>query len=323
MVESSVSDAQACARSGPLFIVINSGSGKTGADERLEILTQVFQSAGRTFEFLPVEDPMRIADIAEQAVQKAKAQRGVVVAAGGDGTLNAVAQAVLGSGCPYGVLPQGTFNFFGRTHGVPQDIEAAAKALLRACVEPAQAGTVNGRIFLVNGSLGLYPRLLEDREAYKQQLGRSRWVALISGLSTLMREHRRLDLVIESGGQTRNVRTPTLFVGNNALQFQRIGMEDAAAALERGELAAIALRRIGTLSMLGLALRGLLGRLGDAENLISFTFRRLTVHARRQRVMKVATDGEIHHLSMPLVFEVAPEPLLLLVPCEEDRVKAE
>jgi hypothetical protein len=39
--------------------------------------------------------------------------------------------------------------------------------------------------------------------------------------------------------------------------------------------------------------------------------------------MKVATDGEILLLKTPLVFEVAREPLMLLVPCEADRVKVE
>jgi len=310
------------AESGPLFVVLNAGSGKAGADERVETLTRVFAEAGREVEFMPIDTPKDIEKMAAEAVKRAKARKGVVVAAGGDGTLNAVAQAVLGSGCPYGVLPQGTFNYFGRANGIPQDIEGAAKALLRACVEPVQVGTVNGHIFLVNGSLGLYPRLLEDREAYKQQLGRSRWVALVSGLSTLMHEHRRLDLVIESGGKTQHLRTPTLFVGNNVLQFERIGMEGAAAALGRGELAAIAVREMGALPMVGLAFRGLLGRLGEAENLTTFTFRRLTVKARRRKMMKVATDGEILRLKMPLVFEVAPEPLMLLVPCEEDWVKA-
>ncbi|WP_029891414.1 diacylglycerol/lipid kinase family protein [Polycyclovorans algicola] len=320
MHQSVSSAAQQAARSGPLFVVLNGGSGRGGADERVEVLSRVFEAAGRTFEFLPVSSPDHISAVATKAVRRAKAEKGVVVAAGGDGTLNAVAQAVLGSGCPYGVLPQGTFNYFGRAHGISQDIEVAAEALLRASVEPVQVGVVNGRVFLVNGSLGLYPRLLEDREAYKQQLGRSRWVALFSGLKTLMHEHRRLDLLIENGGDKQRLRTATLFVGNNALQFERLGMDAAAEALGRGELAAVALRPIGTLPMLGLALRGVLGQLGEAENLTRFTFRRLSVKTRRPRMMKVATDGEIYRLKTPLVFEVASDPLLLLVPCEADRV---
>src|SRR5690606_5711313 len=100
---------------------------------------------------------------------------------------------------------------------------------------------------------------LEDREAYKRQLGRSRWVAAVAGMATLLRGYRQLDLTIEAGGQTRQLRTPTLFVGNNALQFARIGLDAAADALDRGALAAVAVQPTGTAALLGLALRGALG----------------------------------------------------------------
>ena len=84
---------QRAAQSGPLIVVLNAGSGKTGADERTETLTRVFAAAGREAEFLPIDTPERIGAIAAQAVKRAKAVKGVVVAAGGDGTLNAFATA--------------------------------------------------------------------------------------------------------------------------------------------------------------------------------------------------------------------------------------
>ena len=173
----------------------------------------------------------------------------MVVAAGGDGTLNAVAQAVLGSGCAYGVLPQGTFNYFSRTHGIPSDTAQAMQVLLHARAQPAQVGLVNGRVFLVNASLGLYPKLLEDREGWKQQFGRSRLVAFGAGLATLLRGYRSLRLRIEVQGQARNVRTPTLFVGNNALQMEQLGFP-LAKDIDGGALAAIMLRPVSRLSML-------------------------------------------------------------------------
>ena len=135
-------------------------------------------AAGRTLQLLEVRQPGQLQALARQAVQAAQADGGVVVAVGGDGTLNAVAQAVLGSGCAFGVLPQGTFNYFSRTHGIPSDTGEALRVLLTDQPQPVQVGLVNGRVFLVNASLGLYPRLLHDREAWKQQLGRHRLVAL-------------------------------------------------------------------------------------------------------------------------------------------------
>ena len=166
--------AKKAASHGPLFVVLNSASGHNDTNEARQVLAEVFSSAGRACEFLQFDNPADIADVCAKAVRLATDQGGVVVAAGGDGTINAVAAAVLRSGCPFGVLPQGTFNYFGRAHAIPQDTRAAAQALLGASISPVTVGEVNGRVFLVNASLGLYPQLLEDREAWKQQFGRSR-----------------------------------------------------------------------------------------------------------------------------------------------------
>jgi diacylglycerol kinase family enzyme len=261
-----------------------------------------------------VDDARDLQAIAAEAVAFANARGGVVVAAGGDGTINTVAQAALASGCAFGVLPQGTFNYFSRAHGIPSDTAAATRVLLTARAHPVQVGLVNERVFLVNASLGLYPQLLEDREAWKRQLGRSRWVAFGAGLMTLLRAHRRLRLRIGHRGVEHQVRTPTLFVGNNRLQMEQIG---AAQAFEQGRLAGIMLRPVGLLGMLWLLLRGALARLGDADNVVAFGFDSLTVAASRlsaSRRMKVATDGEVGWMQGPLTFHVAPAPLALLRP---------
>ncbi len=306
----------------PFFIVINAGSGHNDKDEARTTIASILEAAGRRHEFLTVADPSKLPGVIDEAVRRARDEGGIVGAAGGDGTLNAVAGPVLEAGLPYAVLPQGTFNYFGRVHGISQDVDVSTRALLRASVEPVQVGRVNGRVFLVNASLGLYPQLLEDREAHKKRFGRSRLVALWSGLRTLVKERRQLMLDIESAGRRRQVRTPTLFVGNNRLQLDRIGIAEEAA-LEQGRLAGIMVRPIRGWAMLGLALRGALGRLGDAENVESFAFRRITVQPRGQRRAKVAVDGEVLWLPTPLVFDVSPEPLRLLLPAPEDRVAVE
>lgn len=319
-----LASAENAARCGPFFVVLNAGSGHHDSDEQQALITRTFEASGRAFEFLRVDDPARINEVARRAVELAQARNGVVVAAGGDGTINAVASKVLGSGCPFGVLPQGTFNYFGRVHAIPQETEAAARALLGARIEAVQAGQVNGRLFLVNASLGLYPQLLEDREAWKTQLGRSRLVAFLSGIATLLQSRKQLHLQIELAGKVVALRTPTLFVGNNHLQLTRVGInEQHTDAVEQGQLAAIVVRPIGTLALFGLLLRGLLGQLGEAGNIDSFSFHRLTVTPRGVKRIKVATDGEIAWMRTPLVFEVAPQPLLLLVPAPADRAEVQ
>jgi diacylglycerol kinase family enzyme len=252
-------------------------------------------------------------------VELAQQQGGVVVAAGGDGTINSVAQLVLAAGLPFGILPQGTFNYFSRTHGIPSGTAEATRTLLAAIVQPVQVGLINHRVFLVNASLGFYPQLLEDREAYKKRLGRSRIVALWAGIMTIAREHRQLVLELEHEGNVRTMRSATLIAGNNRLQLEQLGIPEAVA-LRDGQLVAIAVRPVSKLGMFGLLLRGALGQLGDAENVVSFAFKRLTVRLRRRlrrRRVKIATDGEVAWLDLPLVFQVSPKPLLLLVPPPE------
>ena len=313
---------QTAARHGPIFVVLNSASGHKDTDEERQVVADVFNTAGRTFEFLQCDNPAGIAAVCARAVVLAKAAGGVVVAAGGDGTTNAAAAAELRSGCPFGVLPQGTFNYFGRANASPQDTRAAAMALLGAQISPVTVGEVNGRVFLVNASLGLYPQLLEDREAWKQQFGRSRVVAFASSLASLFQASGRLRLEIELDGKTTALRTPTLFVGNNHLQLAQVGIQrDHADAVNRGALAGIAVRAKGTLALVGLLLRGMLGRLGSAENIDSFTFRKLKVSLRGNRRVKVATDGEVTWMTSPLVFQVADTPLLLMVPAPADRAE--
>lgn len=139
----------------PCFVIHNLGSGHADADDARTRIEQRFAAAGRELRLIGIDRPQRLPQIARETVAQARERGAVVVAAGGDGTINAVAQAVLGSGCVFGVLPRGTFNYFSRTHGIPADTDAALDVLLTARARPVQAGLVNERVFLVNASLGL------------------------------------------------------------------------------------------------------------------------------------------------------------------------
>lgn len=298
----------------PLFMVINSGSGSNDSAATQQAIRAACSAAGRRCELIVVKRGADLQAAAEQAVQQAQQHSGIVVAVGGDGTLNAVCQSVVGQGVPFGVLPQGTFNYFGRAHGISQDTEQAVHDLLDARLEPISLGVVNDRYFLVNASLGLYPRLLEEREQYKQRYGRSRWVALYAALITLAKAHRQLEIQLDYAGKHQNMRTPTLVVCNNPLQLEQIGIEPALPD-ERDHLIALASRPVGTRALYLLLLQGLLSRMGEADNVITIGFENMTVRlGSRSRLVKVAVDGEILRMRTPLQFRIAPGVLPLLIP---------
>ncbi len=307
-------DAQA-----PLQFVINAAAGSSDANTKREHIESVLRAEGRRGE-LHFCTPAELAKVAHEKAQRALAIRTAVVAVGGDGTLNTVAQAAHAAGCAMGVVPQGTFNYFARTHGIPVDPVEAIRLLLRSMPVPVQVAGVNDRLFLVNASLGLYPDLLEDREAYKARFGRSRWVAFVAACSTLLRAQRKLRVHIETGGMVRDVQTLTLFVGNNRLQLQQLGAEPedtVAGTPGAGSMAALMLRPIGTLAMIGLMLHGAMGRLGESAGVERFEFQHMVVKptlSQGRRGVKVAFDGEVATLHAPLVFRVLAEPLYLLAP---------
>jgi diacylglycerol kinase family enzyme len=125
--------------------------------------------------------------------------------------------------------------------------------------------------------------------------------------------------LIEWDGKLRKVRTLTLFVGNNRLQLEKLGLDDPDAQAEGraadGRITAVILKPIGTLAMLGLVLRGALGHMGDAGGVEHFVCRKLVIEPTFTlgwRKMKVAFDGEVEWMNSPLTIRVLPKPLWLL-----------
>jgi len=303
----------------PLQFVINAAAGSSDADAKREVIETALLAGGRRGELLFCS-PSELARVAREGAARAMASGTAVVAVGGDGTLNTVAQAAHAASCAMGVVPYGTFNYFARTHRIPTNPADAVRLVLAGVPRPVQVAAVNERLFLVNASLGLYPELLEDREAYKRRFGRSRWVAIYAGVVTLMRAQRQLRLHIELGTGARDVAALTLFVGNNRLQLDQLGAQPKdtlPGAPGAGSIAAVILRPLGTRAMLRLLVHGAMGTLGDAADVERFEFHHMVVRPNGLRaggMVKMAFDGEVTRLRPPLDFRVLDKPLQLLQP---------
>jgi diacylglycerol kinase family enzyme len=322
-VLSSSREGSAAAAPGPdaeWFIVMNRGSGAAAKDEVRECIAAELNAAGRRHRFVPVA-PGEIVQACQEAARLARAEGGILVAAGGDGTTNCAAQAALGQDCALGLIPQGTFNLFARQLGLALEPAAATRALLHATPEPVQVGWANQRVFLVNASLGLYPKLLADREEAKQKLGRRRWIAMLAALRSLLLWRAQLRLDVELDGEVRQLRTASVFVGNNRLQLERVGIPDEVLRqVGEGRLACVFVRPLGTWAKLRMLGAAAFGRLGDESTVDSLALRSITVGARHARRMKVATDGEVAWMQLPVRITVAPQPLRMMLPPLEQRL---
>jgi len=299
-----------------LFIVFNPGSGCQDKDQARRDIEEALAAAGRTCEFILVKD-RNVRAACHEAARRARAAGGAIVAVGGDGTLNAAAQAALAEDCLLGVIPQGTFNLFAREHGIPLEAPAAAQALARAQPTEVQVGSVNQQLFVVNASLGLYPKLLADREEAKRKLGRKRWVAALAGLKTFFQWRHRLILDAEVDGQPVRLVTASLFVGNNRLQLDTLLLGDEVVSrVTQGWLGAISAPPLGWAAKLRVLWDALRGRLDLAPKVETFAFRSLTVSTRHARKLRVSVDGEVCWMELPLRITVAPRRLKVLLPVE-------
>ncbi|WP_017196725.1 diacylglycerol/lipid kinase family protein, partial [Acinetobacter venetianus] len=238
--------------------------------------------------------------------------RGVVVAAGGDGTLNAVAKRLMHTNIPMGVIPLGTFNYVARVLDIPIDVFSAAEVIATGKFREVHVATINDQIYLNNASLGLYPLFIKKRELYNQHFGRFPLNAYTSGLDVLLREHKSLKLSINVDGQKYPVATPLIFFGNNQLQLCDMKLRIAECAAN-GKLAGVVVAKSDRFSLLKMLLKLIQGKIEQTPDVYTFCAENITVGCKKDKVT-VAIDGELMELETPLNFSVQKSSLKVMVP---------
>ena len=236
---------------------------------------------------------------------------GTVVAGGGDGTLNAVASALAGTGTAFGILPVGTLNHFARDLDIPLDLDEAAEIVLTGRQEAVDVGEVNGRIFINNAIIGLYPiyRFIKDEQ---ERRGKHRWMALLSAATEVFRRYPFLTVRLAADGREIVRRTPYILVANNehAMQGYRLG---ARRSLREGRLWIYVMREQGRLGLARMLANLVLGRFSARQDFDVFSAAEVSVETRRRRV-GVALDGEVAVLESSLRFRSLPRSLNVIVP---------
>jgi diacylglycerol kinase family enzyme len=252
-------------------------------------------------------------DPADEAKRAQKDGFRIIVAAGGDGTVAGVAHALAGSDTALAVLPLGTFNYFARGLGMPEDAEGAAKAILDGTPHDIAVGTLNGRVFLNNVSIGLYPAILEEREATYARYGRYRLLAHIASLKTILRFQRPHRMTIQQDETQHRIRTPMLFVARSAYQLDQFGLEGGDAISDDRFVMFLAHQQT-RLAFLRLAWRLIRRKVDHGRDVIVSTPGRIAVTVRGRRRIAVALDGEKLKMRLPLRIEIADHQLQVILP---------
>lgn len=297
----------------PIPVIVNSTAGTGSPPDWTEGLQEKFGLAGLPARLQLVRDGPEIA----RAVQAAVARGAdLVVAGGGDGTVSAVSAGLVGTGVALGVLPMGTLNHFARDLGIPPGQEEAIAVIASGRRLDVDVGEVNGRVFINNSSLGIYPDIVRDREQRQRRLGHGKWRALLEASIAAARRYPVLTVHVEVDGRTLVRRTPFVFVGNN--EYTMEGFEiGARSALDRGRLSLYLTHRMGRFGLLQLAIMALFRRLDQARDFDVLTARDFEVRTGHRR-LRVATDGEVVVMEAPLRYRLRPQALRVIVPAARE-----
>lgn len=289
-------------------VIVNASAGSFVESETHQLLIDEFakQDVEAIFHF--AKDGAEIERFVEAA---AAGDADVIVAGGGDGTISGVAEEVYRSGKTLGVLPLGTLNNFSKDLGIPADIPGAVELIAAGNTAQIDLAAVNGRIFINNSSIGLYPRIVRKREQ-QQRLGSGKWWAAFWAALRVFRVSRFLKVKLEIDGRTFVRKTPFLFVGNNEYEMDlyNIGRRER---LDKGRLSVYFLRKGGRWGVIMLLLRTLTGTVRQWRDFEAVITSSVTIQTRRRR-LPVALDGEVIVLDSPLEYKILPRVLKVIVP---------
>jgi diacylglycerol kinase family enzyme len=291
-----------------IVCILNSAAGARYGPAMRDEIARSFGRRGNHVSVWVAENSAELSALSRRALLE---RHSIVVACGGDGTINCVAGCLAGTHVSLGIIPLGTLNHFAKDLSISLDVEGAVETVLTGHERAVDVGEVNGRVFINNSSLGLYPRMLREKEKLRG-LGNRKWLAFARATGFVLMQYSYRRVRIETGLSDNMIyTTPFVFVGNNKYRTQgwNIGTR---AELDAGRLwlAMAPLKSGGQLALL--ALRALC-RLPANHAFEIFEIRGCSITTGKARV-DVAIDGEVTAMETPLRYRIRPGALRVIVP---------
>jgi len=293
-------------RSVQVFINGKSGGAsalKSRADFTASIQA-IFPDAKTTY----VTEQMDVKRLTREAIQQGST---LIVAGGGDGTVNAIASVVAGTQTVLGVLPLGTLNHFCKDLGIPMELKASIENLGSGHEIAVDVGEVNGHMFVNNSGLGLYPTIVRLREE-RQTQGESKWFAAAFAAARALRHYQRLALRLTTGGKELTRRTSIVFLGNNEYAIEGLDI-GTRTRMDAGILCLYIAGETSFLKLIRLTIGALMGKLQKERDYDKILTTDVWINSKHS-VLNVSIDGEVILLPPPLHYCIRPKALRVLVP---------
>ncbi|MEO8129906.1 MAG: diacylglycerol kinase family protein [Bryobacteraceae bacterium] len=289
-------------------VILNEGSGAGGNIHSRNRIHTLFAAAGWETQIYIAGRSAPPDRVARDAVERGAR---ILVAAGGDGTVSAVASSLPGSDAILGVLPMGTLNHFAKDLHIPFNLEEAVGVITRGKTTHCDIGEVNGRTFVNNSSLGLYPSMVFERDL-QRRTGRSKWTAMFWASLTVLRRFQSVRVRLNIGGETRIRTTPFVFIGNNEYQIEGLNV-GSRGSVNSGLLSLYVAQPASRARVIWLSLIAIFGRLRTEKDFEVFSLQETWIETRHKR-LRISLDGEIAKLRTPLHYRIHAGALRVLVP---------
>jgi diacylglycerol kinase family enzyme len=294
-----------------VIVLLNQGAGVAGKERTRETHRLVAES----FNNLGIDAELRAVpgkELAAAARAAVNTPVEAIIAGGGDGTISTVAGAMLGQEKPLGILPLGTLNHFAKDLGLPLTIPEAVQVIAAGHHVRQDVAMVNEAVFINNSSLGLYPRMVLDRDAQQNQFGWGKWTAMAHAMLRVFRRFPLVEVHLQTGQDSLVRKTPLVFVGNNLYQIDLLNI-GKRSCLDRGELSLYIANVQNRWGLFKLTLRAIIGRLKQSRDFESLSLQECEISSNRP-LLHVSADGEVLELPPPLHYRSLPRALSVFVP---------
>ncbi len=294
-------------------LIFNPVAGQGNPEQDLEIIESMLRPT------IDLEVVITTADCEPGELAKAAIERGAaaIIASGGDGTLSAVAAALMGTGIPLGIISRGTANAFANALDLPTTIPEACEAIVAGSTQTIDMATCNGLPMVLLAGIGFEAETVDlaDRDA-KNRLGMLAYI--LAGLKQV-RSMDQFEVEIELEDKIIEVSAAAITIANAAPATSILAQGSSGVIFDDGMLdltivaAATPLVAIATaFDLLSSTLRGIASQRDDVGYLRAKKFKVTTTPPQ-----KVVLDGEVIGMT-PIEVECIPGGLTVFAPLVEE-----
>lgn len=241
----------------------------------------------------------------------------IIVACGGDGSVNEVASCLVGSSIPLGIVPVGSGNGLASSLGIPRNLRLALEIIKTSYTDTIDVGNINDSYFFSNTGVGFDASVIRNYESSKRRTLSGYLMACLYSFKEL-EQHRNVKIRIN--GLNILIDPFMIFVSNSNEMGYKLSLTPKAS-LQDGLLDVLIISKISRLKMLRLGVLLLLNRPYLLKEAKSFQTDKLELYTDNGADLNIQVDGELHKIQNGIIsIHIIENALKVIVPQNNNKI---